>query len=189
MDDRIQDIHKIFFGLNIAALFTGLTLGGNIEVSLNLILLLLIMISLRVKFWLDDVAYFEDVKNDKLPGGLPFSFGFALAMVSWVIFMFAAYFVKRFEVASLLMAIFFLPSTMWIIAAMVKKGAYAEQVPWLFFNFFYAVGFTFLFARRMSWNPFVNSIDNFATGVLIILLIVFLFDLVVTRILEKHRRV
>jgi hypothetical protein len=71
---------------------------------------------------------------------------------------------------------------------MVKKGAYAEQVPWLFFNVFYFVGFMFLFARGMSWNPFVESVDNFSTVVLIILSFVFLFDLIVTRILEQRRR-
>lgn len=186
--DRILVIYRAFAVLNITALFTGLTLGGITGISLNLILLLLVMISLRVKIWLDDEAYFEDVINGKLPEGLPFNVGFAFAVISWVIWMFAALFVKRFELASLLMAFFFLPSTAWIIAAMVKKGAYAEQVPWLFFNVFYIVGFIFLFARSMSWNPFVESVDNFSTVVLIILFFVFLFDFILTRILEQHRR-
>jgi hypothetical protein len=99
----------------------------------------------------------------------------------------AASLFKDIQLSAVLMAIVIGLSTVWIVAAMVRRGAYSEQVPWLFFNGFYILGFLLIHLRDRPWNPFVARIDNFTTAVILGLVLVFLFDLVATRILEQRR--
>lgn len=185
--DTYQAIYRSFAGANIFALFTGLVLGGNTDINLNMTLLIFFMISLRIKFWFDDEAYFIDVKKGKLAGGILFQLGFAVGILSWIAWMFASLYVRQFEIASLYMSIFFIPSTFWIIISMIKKGEYAEQLGWLVFNFIYILGFFFLYVVSTSRKPFAEGTDIFSTIVLILLLCVFLIDLIVTRYKYKKR--
>jgi len=185
--NRFEQIHRCFATLNIATVLAGLAYGPA-PITLNVILLTVLMILIRAKFWLDDEAYLEDVKAQKLPGGLPFSFGVFIAVISWIVWLFAALFIKNIELSSLLMLLVFLFSTFSIVAAMVSKGAYAEQVPWLFFNVLYGLSFFLLWARQATWNPFNSSPIVFATVVLLLLFGIFISDLTVTRILEQRRR-
>lgn len=184
--DRYKQVHLLFFGLVPATVFGGLAYK-DIPIDLNVILLALLIIALRTKFYLDDEAYFHDVEFGELPGGLPFVFGLATAVGSWVLWVFAAFFVKDIERSSLLMLLALVPSTVWIVAAMVKRGAYAEQVPWLCFNVFYGVGFYLIAFRGAVWNPFSSSPSAFALAVLLALLLVFLFDFILSRLLEHNR--
>lgn len=186
--ERINQLHRGFAALHLAGIFTGLAFRENIPIDLNVILLSILLISIRTKFWFDDEAYFEDVETGVRPGGLSFGFGVILAIISWIVWGFAALYIKEIEFVAILMVIIFLISTFWIVASMIEKGAYAEQIPWLAFNVFYELGFFLIFSRKQSWNPFNNSFDNYTTGVIVVLIIVFLIDFGVTRILEQRRR-
>jgi hypothetical protein len=184
---RIHQLHRAFAGLNIGAAFAGLAFG-TAPIDLNIILLAVLFMLLRAKFWLDDEAYLDDVGRGELPGGLPFGFGMFLAVASWIAWGFAGFYIKDLELCGLLMVVVFAVSTFWIVAAMVKRGAYAEQVPWLFFNCLYALGFILIYWRRQPWNPFSDRPSGFTTSVLVLLFLLFLTDLGVTRILEQKRQ-
>ncbi|MFZ1008152.1 MAG: hypothetical protein WAN65_15030 [Candidatus Sulfotelmatobacter sp.] len=186
--DRTKLIHRAFVALNLGALMTGLGRDNFSGITLNVLLLFFLMLALRVKFWADDEAYFEDVEKGKLEEGLPFYFGFALAMASWIVWLFAGFWVKHLETSSLLMSLALIPSTFWIVATMVSKGAYDEQVPWLFFNVFYVLGFALIFVGRSSWNPYSSAPDKYFTTILILLIVLFFLDLIATRIIEQRRR-
>lgn len=184
---RIQQVHRAFAALNIGAAFAGLSFG-TAPIDLNIILLTVLFMLLRAKFWFDDEAYLDDVGRGELPEGLPFSFGMLLAVMSWIAWGFAGFYIKDLELFGLLMVVVFTISTFWIVAAMVKRGAYAEQVPWLFFNCLYILGFVLIHWRSQSWNPFNDRPSGFTTSVLVLLFLLFLTDLGVTRILEQKRR-
>jgi hypothetical protein len=124
------------------------------RVDLNVALLTVLLLILRAKFWVDDEAYFEDVRKHKLPNGPSFWVRVVFACTSWIAWCFASLYVKDLESAAVLTVWIFILSTCWIVATMVSKGAYAEQVPWLFLNALYVVGFYLIYARRQSWNPF-----------------------------------
>ena len=185
---RIHLLHRAFVTLNIGAALTGFGRDNFSKISLNVVLLLLLMLALRIKFWVDDEAYFEDVEKGRLEAGAPFYVGFALGIVSWIIWLFAGFFSKEIETASLLMFAVLAPSTFWIVTTMVRTGAYAEQVPWLFFNVFYMVGFYLIASASAGWNPYSQSAEKFTTAVLALLIVLFFLDLIVTRILEQRRR-
>lgn len=184
---RTDLVHRAFAGFTLIAVLSGLNIEEE-EISLNIILFIALLVALRVKFWFDDESYFEEVNSGKQPGGLPFGFGFVMALISWFIWIGAGYQVKNIELSSLLMIFVLLPSTIWIIAAMVKQGAYAEQIPWLFFNAFYALGFYLIYSRESDWNIFKDNLDTYTLSAIIFLLVVFFFDLVATRILEQKRK-
>lgn len=186
--ETYQVIYRSFAGANIFALFTGLVLGGNTEFNLNMVLIILLMISLRIKFWFDDEAYFKDVKKGNHPGGFLFQLGFASGILSWIVWMFASLFIRQFEIASLFMSIFFIPTTIWIIISMIEKGGYDEQISWLIFNFIYMLGFMFLYIVGISKKPFAEYTYLFSTIMLITLLCVFLYDLKETRRKYKKRQ-
>jgi hypothetical protein len=185
--ERYHQIHRAFAAMNIGSAFAGLAFRDT-GIELNTILLAVLFVMIRAKFWFDDEAYLEDVGHDALPGGLPFSFGMLLAVASWILWAFAGFYIKDIELCSLLMLSVFVVSTFWIVAAMVKRGAYAEQVPWLFFNCLYALGFALIYFRSQSWNPFHDRQIGFTTSIIVLLFLVFLTDLGVTRILEQKRR-
>jgi hypothetical protein len=184
---RLSLIHRFVAAGNIAAAFAGFSGSRSVSVTLNLILLVVVVVLIRAKFWIDDEQYFEDVESGKLAGGLAFRVGLGFASVSWLVWYFAAYSINDVELASLLMAIAIGVSTLWIIATIVPSGAYAEQVPWLFFNTLFIAGFLLIRLRHGSWNPFADHAEGFTTGVIIGLLVVFLFDFGVTRVLEQRR--
>jgi hypothetical protein len=185
---RITLLHRAFATFNLGAMMTGLGRDNFSNITLNVILLFFLILAMRVKFWVDDEAYFDDVEKGKLEGGLPFYCGFALAMASWIVWLFAGFYIKNLEVSALLMSAALIPSTFWIVATMVRKGAYAEQVPWLFFNVFYVLGFALIFVGRRSWNPYATSLGRYYTTILILLIILFFLDLIATRVLEQRRR-
>lgn len=184
--DRYKQIHILFLGLVPAAILAGFTYG-TLPIEFNVLLLALLLIAMRAKFFIDDEAYFEDVEGGDLPGGMPYLFGVIVALMSWMLWLFAGFFIKDVEHASLLMVLTLIPSTVWIVAAMVKRGAYAEQVPWLFFNLFYGAGFFFIWSRNHSWNPFRDQAEIFTTFVLVILVFIFLLDFIASRVLESGR--
>jgi hypothetical protein len=185
---RITVIHRAFAAFNLAAYTSGLGRENFSKITLNVVLLFALTLAMRVKFWADDEAYFEDVENGKLEGGIPFYFGFGLGLVSWTIWLFAAYNIKNIELSAFLMFWALIPSTFWIVATMIRKGAYEEQVPWLFFNVFYTLGFFLIYVGRRPWNPYSSSPDRYFTFSLILLIGLFFLDLVGTRIIEQRRR-
>lgn len=184
---RTVFLNRAVLGGNITLAFAGLAFGGDTGITLNVVLLLFLLVCLRVKFWYDDEQYFEDVKNGKHAGGVPFFFGAMFAVASWIVWMFSAFFIKKIELAALLMAIAIGISTLWIVAAMVKRGAYAEQVPWLFFNAFYVLGFLLIWFRQAEWNPFHRSTETYTLVPIGCLIVAFFLDLATTRILEQKR--
>jgi hypothetical protein len=184
---RLGQLHQTFAGGTVLAGFGGLAFR-DAPVDLNVVLLTLLLLALRAKFWIDDDAYFEDVSTQRLPAGPSFWVGVGFAFASWIVWCFASLYVKDLEWAGFLMVWVFALSTAWIVATMVSKGAYKEQVPWLFLNILYAFGFFLVFARRQNWNPYRDRIVGFTTGVLVCMLFLFVADLAVTRILEAKRR-
>ncbi|NOS76348.1 MAG: hypothetical protein HOP35_00220 [Nitrospira sp.] len=185
--NRTQILHRALAAGNIAVVLTGLGLEGKKGITLNVILMFFLLLIFRIKFWVDDEQYFQDVESGKLPGGTPHVIGLVIGVFSWLVWYLAGFFIKDIALSSLLMAIVMGLSFLWIVATMVSRGAYAEQVPWLFFNAFYILGFLLLFFQDRSWNPFVERREAFTTVVLCGLGVVFLFDLVVTRLLEQRR--
>jgi hypothetical protein len=179
-------VHRAFCGLTLALLFAAL--GRGDPPDLTVCVYLVVLLAIRTKFWIDDEAYFEDASSGRVAAGLPFYFGLGFAFLSWILWCFAAFFLKSLEISALLMVFVFAVSTAWIIAAMVKAGAYKEQVLWLFFNVFYGFGFYALFGRNNAWNPFRGNTAGYTIAVCLVLFVVFLFDLISTRIIELKRR-
>jgi hypothetical protein len=184
--NRVEMLHRIIFGGNIAILFAGLG-RGTLPISFDVVSFLFVLLVLRVKFWFDDEQYIADVASGHLPGGLPYGFGMGLAFISWFFWYLAGFYVKDLELAALFMTCVMAFSTLWIVAAMVKRGAYQEQIPWLFFNAFYIGGFLLLHLRSSPWNPFSKHLDAYSAAVTMGLAGTFLIDLIVTRILEARR--
>lgn len=184
--NRIELLHRIIFGGNIAILFAGLG-RGPLPVSFDVVLFLFLLLVLRVKFWFDDEQYIADVASGRLPGGLPYSFGMGLAFLSWFFWYLAGFNVKDIELSALFMTFVMGFSTVWIVAAMVKRGAYDEEIPWLFFNAFYIGGFLLLRLRSSTWNPFIHHLEAYTAAVTVGLAGTFLMDLIVTRLLESRR--
>jgi hypothetical protein len=186
--ERHHQIHRGFATLHLAMVFAGLTFRDNPPIDLNIILLAVLFLMIRAKFWFDDEAYLEDVASGKHPGGLAFSFGMLLAFLSWIAWCFAGLYIKDIETSSLIFVLIFALSTFWIIAAIVMRGAYPEQITWLFFNCLYGLGFLLIYWRGRQWNPFHAQQSTFTTCVLVLLLALFIADLGITRILELKRR-
>jgi len=185
---RTTLLHRAFASLNLGAMMTGLSRDNFTNITLNVILLFFLILAMRVKFWVDDEAYFDDVEKGKLEGGLPFYIGFALGMASWIVWLFVGFYIKNIEVCAALMSAALIPSTFWIVATMVRKGAYAEQIPWLFFNVFYVLGFALIFVGKRVWNPYASAPEKYYTTILILLIVLFFLDLIATRVLEQKRR-
>jgi hypothetical protein len=185
--ERMKVIHRAFAGGNVLAVFGGLAYG-NRSIDLNVILLCVVFTLLRLKIWFDDEAYLSDVETGVLPGGLSYGFGMLLAITSWILWGFAGIFIKDVELASLILLSIVFVSTFWIVAAMVKRGAYAEQIPWLFFNILYGLFFSLIYWRNETWNIFRGHLGGFTTGVIASLIVTFLMDFSITRILEQKRR-
>ncbi|HLP53932.1 MAG TPA: hypothetical protein VK151_02850 [Fluviicola sp.] len=181
---RIKQLHTGIMMLHLGLIFAGFAFGDH-PITFNVISYGVVLFLLRIKFWWDDEQYFLDVENGKLEGGIAFKIGVALAVISWIIWCFVFLFIRNLELSFFLMFVFFIPSTFWIVAAMAKKGAYSEQIPWLFFNIIYMAIFLLLYFRN-EVNMFDN-IEHFTTGLLAILFLTFLFDLGITRILEAKR--
>jgi hypothetical protein len=186
--NRVQILHRAIAAGNLAVVLSGLGLGGKTDITLNVLLLLFIEMMIRIKFWVDDEQYFDDVREGKLPGGLPYQLGIGLAVLSWLVWYLAGFFIKDVELSSLVMVLVMALSTLWIVAAAIKEKTYAEQVPWLFFNAFYALGFLLLSFRSGRWNPFESHVEGFTSSVIVGLIVVFLFDLIATRIIEHQRK-
>lgn len=185
--ERVHQIHRAFAALNIGAVFAGMAFG-NAAIDLNIILFSVLFILVRLKFWFDDEAYLDGVAKGDLAGGLPFGVGMCLAVASWIGWAFAGFYIKDVELCGLLVVVVFAISTFWIVATMVTRGAYAEQITWLFFNCVYALGFILIYWRSEPWNPFADRPSGFTTSVLVLLFVLFLIDLGVTRIIEQKRR-
>jgi len=184
--NRVELLHRIIFGGNIAILFAGLG-RGPLPISFDVVLFLFLLLVLRVKFWFDDEQYIADVAAGRLTGGLSYAFGMCLAFLSWFFWYLAGFYVKDVELSALFMTCVMGFSTLWIVAAMVKRGAYEEQIPWLFFNAFYVGGFLLLRLRSSAWNPFLKHLDAYTAAVTVGLAGTFLMDLIVTRLLENRR--
>ena len=172
---------------NLAVVLSGLGIGGKSDITINVLLLLLVEMALRIKFWLDDEQYFEDVKQGQLAGGLFYKFGVGVGVLSWLVWYLAGFYIKDVHMSSLFMALVMAMSTLWIVASAMEGKTYAEQAPWLFFNMIYAFGFLLLSFRESSWNPFVAHLDGFTLSVTSGLLAVYLIDFIVTRVIEHKR--
>jgi len=98
--NRIQILHRAIAAGNIAVVFGGLSLGGPVGITLNVLLLLFVVILLRVKFWVDDEQYIDDVKSGKLPGGTPYHFGIGVAVLSWLLWYLGGFFIQGYPVVS-----------------------------------------------------------------------------------------
>jgi hypothetical protein len=186
-EERFNQLHLLFMGLNLCTVVAGLLYSGP-PLDLNVIILTVLLLLIRVKFFVDDMAYFEDVESGHLPDGLSFNVGYGLGIASWIAFTFAGAAVRYIDVASVAMLLVFGISTLWIVAAMIKQGGYEEHIPWLFFNFLYGMGFILVACRHASWNHFSSHPDAYTSVVLAFIVVLFCFDLVLTRILEQRRR-
>ena len=161
---------------NIAIVFCGLALGGPTGISLNTILLLFVLVLLRLKFWFDDEQYIQDVLSGKLPAGKQYYAGISVAVLSWVIWNLPAFFIKNLELSGILMALVIALSTIWVLATMVHRTSYSEQIPWLIFNVFYLIGFLLIKFRGRLPTAISKHEEGFTTGVLCGLLAVFFVD-------------
>jgi hypothetical protein len=101
--DRINQLHRAFAALNLGSGFAGLAFRETAPIGLNVVLMTVLLVMLRAKFWFDDEAYFEDVANGKLPGGIAFAIGVILAVGSWIAWTFAGFYIKDIELVSILM--------------------------------------------------------------------------------------
>jgi hypothetical protein len=185
--ERLHQIHRAFAGGNLLAAFGGLAYKET-PIDLSVILLVVFLILLRAKFWYEDEAYLEDVAKGTLPGGLPFAFGMFMAVLSWIAWAFAGFFVKDIELCSKIMLIVLGLSTAWMVAAIVKRGSYVEQIPWLFFNCLYFLSFALL-SSRAGWADEVGvNINSFTVNAIICIYFVLVPDFALTRVLEQKRR-
>lgn len=174
--ERPNRIHPAFAALHVGAASGGLIFGEP-SVNLNVAILVILFTLLRVNAWFDDKAYFEDVDRERLPGGVSYGLGMFLTVASWVAWTFAGLHLKDLQLCALFLAIVFGISAFWIIAAMARHGACAEQIPCLCLNGFYSLGFLLLYSRNAMGNPGGQSSSEFETPALVLLLLLFLIDM------------
>ena len=141
-----------------------------------------------MKFWIDDLEYFDGVAEGKHSDGRGFYAGLGLAVLSWIPWLLAGLNVKQLELSALFMFIVIAFSMLWIIATWIDQRPYEEQVGWAFYNPIYAAGFLVIWQRDASWIPLQDHGEYFTYAVLSLMLIVFLVDLSSSRTLSALAR-
>lgn len=128
-DRRLSRLNDGMSALTMGAPLTGL-FSGSSEASLVSYALAFLIVTMRVKFWIDDMAFFEDPLKGGDRSDRFFRIGMTFAIASWVMFIVAGVMVRDPVVAGAWLLGALLVSTAWLVAEIVGPKSYRLQALW-----------------------------------------------------------
>ncbi|WP_376837059.1 hypothetical protein [Brevundimonas balnearis] len=123
----------------MAAPLTGLfEIDG--AVPLESYALAFLIFGLRVKFWIDDMDFFDDLGKGAERRDLRFRVGVLLALVSWTFFILAGVTVGRPPMSAGLLMAALSVSLVWIVVEQLGDKGYEVQLDWVWGTAGYLAG-------------------------------------------------
>jgi len=180
---HLDKIHSYFAAGNVGSFFGGLAIGDQ-PFKADVFFFLFICVLLRVKFWIDDLEYFDNVAEGRHSAKRGFYIGLVMAILSWLPWLLAGFNDKNVPLSALFMMLVMLFSTLWVFSTWIGDHPYREQVGWGFYNIIYMVGFFLLWKQNASWFPMKDLHEYLPYAILTVMLVVFLFDLTNSRTLS-----
>lgn len=139
MANRLSRLNDGMSALTMAAPLTGLfEIEG--QVPLESYALAFLIFGLRVKFWIDDMDFFDDAKKGAGRRDLRFRIGVLLALVSWTLFILAGLTVGYPALCGTILIGALSVSLVWVAVEFIGDRAYAAQLDWLWGTFGYIAG-------------------------------------------------
>lgn len=135
--NKLSRLHDALAIISVGAPLTGLLAKDGAAHTEHYLMCVVLML-LRVKFWIDDIEFFEDRAKHR---GLRFQLGLLLGVLSWISFTIAGLMILSLPQAASFAAAGMGLSALWLLIAMTEKDGYREQALFLGFNLFYVLGF------------------------------------------------
>lgn len=151
---RLSRLNDGMSALTMGAPLTGLFEGDG-EASMLSYGLAFLIVAMRVKFWIDDMEFFEDPTKGGARSDGWFRTGVALALASWVLFIIAGVMVRHPSVAAIWLLAALAVSSLWLLAEIRGPKSYPLQALWSASNLGY-MGFAALIAASpliAAWVP------------------------------------
>jgi hypothetical protein len=143
-----QSLNLAFSGGTLLALLAGLAkIPAPIrQRPLTLWLFVAFFFLLRLKMCLDDHKYYASPETKNVH----FKIGFMVGVLSWVLWVLAAWSVSVLLDAYFLVGVAVTISTLWIITVAVRQGAYKEQYFWMGTNALFVLLLWIVYRRNIS---------------------------------------
>ena len=141
---RLSRLNDGMSALTMGAPLTGLFEGDG-EASMVSYGLAFLIVAMRVKFWIDDMEFFEDPTKGGARSDGWFRTGVALALASWVLFIIAGVMVRHPPVAAIWLLAALAVSSLWLLAEIRGPKSYPLQALWSASNLGY-MGFAVVIA-------------------------------------------
>ncbi|MFC0634962.1 hypothetical protein ACFFGE_13860 [Brevundimonas balnearis] len=139
MTNRLSRLNDGMSALTMAAPLTGLfEIDG--AVPLESYALAFLIFGLRVKFWIDDMDFFDDLGKGAERRDLRFRVGVLLALVSWTFFILAGVTVGRPPMSAGLLMAALSVSLVWIVVEQLGDKGYEVQLDWVWGTAGYLAG-------------------------------------------------
>lgn len=135
---RLSRLNDGMSALTMGAPLTGLFEGEG-EASTTSFALAFLIVAMRVKFWIDDMDFFEDPAKGGDRSDFVFRCGVALALISWVLFIVAGISVRDPAMAAVWLAAALFASTLWLALEVWGVKSYPAQAVWSWTNLGYLI--------------------------------------------------
>lgn len=162
--NRLSRFHDALAIISIGAPLTGLFVGAG-PTLLSQYVLCVFMLLMRVKFWIDDIEYFESADRARGRRDARFQIGFGLGVLSWVLFTIAGLSVLNTNLAGLFLLLGMGLSTGWVLVELVSDKSYKDQAWFLGFNILYMIAFALLWQNgdgQLMWLGLALAIATLA---------------------------
>jgi len=131
--NRLGRLNDGMSALTMGAPLTGLFEADG-EASVVSYGLAFLIFAMRVKFWIDDMDFFEDPERGGARSDAYFRIGMTLALASWVLFILAGLTVRQPTVAAGWLFAALAVSTLWLYAEIRGPKTYPVQSLWSLSN-------------------------------------------------------
>lgn len=173
--NRLSRFHDALAIISVSAPLTGLFVGAGPSRPEQYVLCIL-MILLRLKFWIDDIDFFESADQTGGKRDFWFSLGLGFGVLSWVALTIAGLSVLSLAQAGVFLFFGMVLSTLWVIIELCLKRGQGEQARYLAFNIAYLISF---------WLIWRHSADELARVGLAIMGLALAVDIAISRVVEK----
>lgn len=133
---RLSRLNDGMSALTMGAPLTGLFEGDG-DASLVSYGLAFLIVAMRVKFWIDDMEFFEEPTKGGARSDRWFRVGVALALASWVLFIIAGITVRDPPVAAGWLLGALAVSSLWLLVEIRGPKTYPLQALWSISNLGY----------------------------------------------------
>lgn len=148
---RLGRLNDGMSALTMGAPLTGLFEGDG-DASMVSFGLAFLIFAMRVKFWIDDMEFFEDPTKGGARSDLYFRVGVTLALASWVLFILAGLTVRQPSLSAGWLLAALGVSTVWLLVEVKGPKSYPIQALWSLSNAGYAVmALVLLAAPWIGW--------------------------------------